>query len=71
MAAGRFDAWWAAAALSDLDWPPEPDELGAAIASLRWWRWDAHEPAVGWVLRLAVDDPAAGMAWAIDAHDSL
>jgi hypothetical protein len=39
------------------------------MASLRWWRWDTHEPATGWVLRLAVDDPAAGMAWAIDAHD--
>ena len=69
MAAGRFDAWWAAAALADLDWPPDPDELGGAIASLRWWRWDAYEPAGGWVLQLAISDPAHGLAWAVDAHD--
>ena len=71
MAAGRFDAWWAAAALADLDWPPDPDELGEAITSLRWWRWDAHEPIGGWALQLAIDDPESGIAWAIDAHDSV
>jgi hypothetical protein len=71
MAAGRFDAWWAAAALVDLDWPPNPDELGEAIASLRWWRWDAGDLSGGWVLRLAIEDPETGMAWAIDAHDAV
>ena len=69
MAAGRFDAWWAAAALADLDWPPDPGELGEAIASLRWWHWDTDEVAGGWVLRLAVEDAEHGMAWAIDARD--
>jgi hypothetical protein len=71
MAAGRFDAWWAAAALVDLDWPADPDEVGEAIASLRWWRWDAGDLAGGWVLRLAIEDPETGMAWAIDAHDAV
>jgi hypothetical protein len=71
MAAGRFDAWWAAAALTDLDWPPDPDELGGAIASLRWWRWDAYEPAGGWVLQLAIGDPEHRLAWAVDAHDAV
>jgi hypothetical protein len=68
-AAGRFDAWWAGAALADLEWPPDPAELGAALAALRWWRWDRGEPESGWVLRIAVEDHAAGLAWAIDAHD--
>ena len=71
MAAGRFDAWWAAAALADLDWPPNPADLGEAIASLRWWRWDTGDLAGGWMLRLAIEDPETGMAWAIDAHDAV
>lgn len=71
MAAGRFDAWWAAASLVDLEWPPNPDELGDAIASLRWWRWDSGDLTGGWVLRLAIEDRETGMAWAIDAHDAL
>ena len=71
MAAGRFDAWWAAAALADLDWPPDPDDLGRAIGSMRWWRWDAYEPAGGWVLQLAVSDPEHRLAWAVDARDTV
>ena len=71
MAAGRFDAWWAAAALVDLDWPPSPAELGEAVASMRWWCWDAGDLAGGWVLRLAIEDPETGIAWAIDAHDAV
>jgi len=71
MAAGRFAAWWALAALADLgdDWPVTPDELGAAAAELRWWLWDAGEPELGWALRVAVDDPAHGLAWAVAATD--
>jgi hypothetical protein len=69
MAAGRFDAWWAAAALAALDWPPDPHEIGDAVAALRWWKWDRHQPATGWQLRLAIEDPDASIAWAIDAHD--
>lgn len=69
-AAGRFEAWWAAAALAGLDWPPEPDELADALDELRWFVWDAAEPATGWALRLAVDDPADGVGWAVAAIDA-
>ena len=72
MAAGRFSAWWAAASLSGMidDWPVAPDELGQAIGELRWFVWDNGMPSIGWSLRLAVDDPADGLAWALTATDS-
>lgn len=72
MAAGRFAAWWAAAALCGMteDWPVAPDELGLAIGELRWFLWDAGVLPSGWSLRLAVDDPADGLAWALTANDS-
>lgn len=71
-ALGRFGAWWLAAALGDLtdEWPVPPDELGAVVHGLRWWWWDAAEPRLGWELQLAVDDPAEGYAWAINARDA-
>jgi len=71
-ARGRFDAWWAAAALTGLDddWPPDTDELGEAIDELRWWWWDAAEPDTGWTLRIAVEDPVDGLAWALTAVDT-
>jgi len=70
-AAGRFAAWWAAAAVSGrLDpWPPDPAALGETVSRLRWFVWDAGEPVTGWVLRVAVEDPDAGRAWALDARD--
>jgi hypothetical protein len=70
MAAGRFDAWWAAAALAGVDDDWAADELGAALAELRWFLWDAGEPDTGWWFRLAVDDPAHGLAWAVAASDA-
>lgn len=71
-ASGRFGAWWTLAALGDLvdDWPIHPDELGALAGELRWYRWDAHEPEMGWNLQLAVEDPTEGVAWAILARDA-
>jgi hypothetical protein len=71
MAAGRFAAWWAASALTGLleDFPPEPGELGDAIGELQWWAWDAGGPDLGWTCRLAIEDPADGLAWALDASD--
>lgn len=71
-AAGRFAAWWAAAALCDLldPWPPETDELGEAGAGLRWYLWDDLAPATGWILRLAAEDPEHGVAWAVSATDA-
>ena len=71
-AAGRFGAWWTLAAFGDLvdDWPVPGDELGALAAELRWYRWDAFEPAIGWQLQLAVEDPDESVAWAILARDA-
>jgi hypothetical protein len=68
-ALGRFDAWWAAAGLAGLDWPPDPAALGRALQRLAWWVWDDGLPGSGWVLRLAVADPAAGWTAAVDATD--
>jgi hypothetical protein len=69
-AAGRFGAWWTAAALGGLSWPPDANELGDVISELRWYWWDANEPVTGWQVRLAVWDPAEGLAWALSATDS-
>lgn len=71
-AAGRFGAWWLLAAFGDLldDWPVDPDLLGELAAELRWFRWDAFEPELGWGLQLAVEDPAEGHAWAFTARDA-
>ena len=72
MAYGRFGAWWATAAVAGLadDWPLSADEIGEAAAELRWVAWDAGEPQTGWTLRLAVEDPAFGVAWAVAAVDA-
>jgi hypothetical protein len=71
MAFGRFSAWWAAAAVAGRldDWPFRPDELGQAVTDLRWYRWEIDPPSGGWSLRLAVEDPRRGRAWAVDATD--
>ena len=66
---GRFDAWWATAALAGLDWPPDPGDLGAALERLTWWVWDDGMPGTGWILRLAVADPVAGWTAVLDATD--
>ena len=68
--AGRFTAWWAAAALAGLDWPPEPSRLGEALAGLRWVLWEPSAEAAGWRLHLAVEDRAEGIAWAVAATDT-
>jgi hypothetical protein len=72
MAAGRFNAWWALAAMAGLldDWPVTADELGPAAGELRWFMWDAAEPETGWGLRLAVEDPVDGRAFALLAIDA-
>lgn len=66
---GRFEAWWVAAAVTDTPWPPEPVELGAALAETRWWMWDADEPDTGWSVRLAGELSGEGLAWAFAATD--
>ena len=71
-AAGRFGAWWTVATLAGTDGGGEldPDLVGAALGALRWYLWDAGEPATGWRLQLAVEDPARGLAWAVSAIDA-
>ncbi len=71
-ATARFDAWLAGATLVDLTepWPPDPEAFAAALASLRWYAWDAAEPVTGWSLHLAIEDPRRGRAWAIAATDA-
>jgi hypothetical protein len=67
-ATGRFAAWWAVAALAGVEWPPEPGELGEAVAELAWHLWTDGSPE-GWRLQLAVEDPGHGLAWALSAID--
>jgi hypothetical protein len=73
MAAGRFGAWWTVAALGGVleDWPVPAAAIGEIAESLRWWLWDAGEPATGWTCRLAIEDPAENLAWALAATDGL
>ncbi|HUH07230.1 MAG TPA: hypothetical protein VML96_05405 [Egibacteraceae bacterium] len=77
-AAGRFAAWWAAAALTGLEWPSDrnglqalSDALGAQLDELEWVRWGPPSAEVGWALRLAVHDPRDGLAWAVEALDQV
>ena len=71
MAIGRFSAWWLLGAIGDLhdEWPPTDDDIAELLASLRWYRWDAHEPAGGWRLQLLIEDTQEGLAWVINAAD--
>ncbi len=70
-ASGRAAAWWTLQHLAGFDGQDciEPDELGQAASELRWYWWDDGSPATGWALRLAIEDPAEGLAWAIAASD--
>ncbi|MCZ7526422.1 MAG: DUF6183 family protein [Acidimicrobiia bacterium] len=71
-ATGRFDAWFAVAALGGVadDWPLAPDAVGAALERLAWYAWDAREPLTGWNLHLAAEDRRTGRAWAVAAVDA-
>lgn len=70
-AAGRFGAWWLLASLGDLldEWPIDPNELGELANDLRWYRWNAYEPVIGWSLQIAIEDPDNNTAWALTALD--
>ena len=71
-AAGRLDAWMVLAELVDLGdtWPPDPEELGERAQRMRWFVWDAMGIGpTGWILRVAVEDPERGLAFALSAHD--
>ena len=70
--AGRLDAWMVLAELVGIGemWPPDPVGLGEQARRLRWYVWDAMGIGpTGWVLRVAVEDPDRGLAFALSAHD--
>ena len=71
-AQGRFGAWWLVTALGGAldEWPLSPHSVGEVLEELQWYWWDAHEPAMGWDLQLAVELPSEGLAWAISARDA-
>ena len=69
-AAGRYGAWWVIAMIGDLEWPPEPDEIGELVNRLKWFWFDDGAAGTGWELRLAIEDPASGLAWAVTAVDA-
>jgi hypothetical protein len=66
MAWGRFLAWECAAELAGVD---IEDDVGGAADELRWFVWDTGTADTGWSLRLAVEDPEGGCAWALAATD--
>jgi hypothetical protein len=43
--------------------------VGGAAGELRWSVWDTGTADTGWSLRLAVEDPEGGCAWALAATD--
>lgn len=67
---GRYAAWWAGCTLSDLEWPPNPSELGAAVTNLDWFLWKPPASLQGWNLHLAAAS-REGWAVAIGATDVL
>jgi hypothetical protein len=70
-AAGRYLAWWAVATLIDLDWPADPQSMGAAVAGLNWHWFDDGSPETGWLLRLAISSADLGISWALAATDQV
>jgi hypothetical protein len=70
-AVGRSMAWYLVALLGDVGWPAAPEAVRRALDNLDWFYWDEGEPEEGWVLRIAVEDPANGWAAAIAATDLL
>ena len=69
-AAGRAAAWWAVATLADLEWPPDPGEVGRALSRVGWLAWEPPEFTMGWGLHLAGEIPGEGLAFAVAASDS-
>ncbi len=65
MAWGRYLAWECASILLQVDM----EDVGIHVNELAWFAWDPLTAQVGWSLRLAVEDPANGCAWAVSASD--
>jgi hypothetical protein len=69
-AAGRYGVWWAIATMCDLEWPADPKAMARAVNRLRFYWFDDGSPGTGWELRMAMEDPESGLAWAISAVDA-
>jgi hypothetical protein len=66
---GRFGAWWAAAALIGIEWPPDPNGFAEDLKSLRWLLWEPDGAPPGWSGSIAAESPDEGIAWALLAVD--
>jgi hypothetical protein len=44
--------------------------MGKAVERLRFYWFDDGSSGTGWELRLVIEDPAEGLAWAISAVDA-
>jgi hypothetical protein len=69
-AVGRAAAWWALAAIADLEWPVAPEALGAGLAAVRWLAWEPPDFTLGWGLHLAGELPGEGLGFAVAAADA-
>lgn len=70
-ALGRSLAWYTSAVLGGARWPVEPSDLRHRLSALRLYRWDEGAPEEGWILRIAIEDPAGGRSVALAATDLL
>ncbi|HVE75629.1 MAG TPA: DUF6183 family protein [Actinomycetota bacterium] len=68
-ARGRFGAWYAAAEVADLAWPPAPDQLHSEITGIQWFQFKPEGAGTGWNLHIAVTSEAEGWSAAISAID--
>jgi hypothetical protein len=67
MAAGRDLVWEVLRALLAL--APDEEPTAEDLAELRVLCWSADDATTGWILRLAIEFPAEGVAWVVDAVD--
>ena len=67
---GRFGAWWAAAAVGGVEWPPDPASFPSALDRLRWVAWEPADASPGWSGSVAIESPDEGLAWALLAVDN-
>jgi hypothetical protein len=66
---GRFGAWWTAAALTGVEWPPDPAAFADDLATLRWVLWEPAWAPPGWSGSIAAESPKEGISWALLAVD--
>ena len=64
---GRFGAWWAAATVAGLEWPPDPDAFLEFLEEVTWLLWEPVGTPPGWSGSIAAG--VSGRAWALLAVD--